>query len=216
MTFSDAAAPASPAVPTHPGPLDPDNPQALGYDLFAAGFATARASAAADAELAAAFAGQLRRETARFQAWVHDYRGSGAGGCSRGGPDPFIAADPLVLLAQARRALERRRRWRASPQGRLSAALAETEAAAEAVRLALVEARGAADREDGSAAGRCGVVSASVRRLQDCASRLLTEAGETAATAPQTERREAFWRFTRELCAPPSPADLSGAALREG
>jgi len=218
MTFSDAAASAAPAVPTTPGPLDPDNPQALGYDPFAPGFAAARAAAGAAPELAAAFASRLRRETARFEAWVHAYRHAGSGGCGRGGPDPFVPTDPGTLLAQARQALERRRRWRASPPGRLSAALAEAEAQAEAVRLALVEARAAADRQDGSAHPRCAAVAAGAGRLAACAARLMTEAAAAPDAAPPTppEQREAFWRFTHEMCAPPNPADFSGAALREG
>lgn len=103
--------------------------------------------AASDTELALAFRGQLRRETARFRAWAEAWRRRGGGGCGWSGPtNGFVSVAPGDLLARARAALEERRAWAASPVGRLAERLARAEAAAQSMIRVLAEARALLDR----------------------------------------------------------------------
>lgn len=140
MTPAGAAAPSADDRP-HPQ-LDPDNPAALGYDPASAPFAAARERAGADPEVAAAFRAELGRETARFQAWARARRRRGAGGCGWSGPcEPFTPEPPAALLERALAAVERRRAWAASRDGRLAERLERVEATAAALTQAVAEAR---------------------------------------------------------------------------
>lgn len=189
MTPSDPApglaAARVPAVPLTSNPFDPDDPTARGYDASAPAFQVALEASRADPDLELAFQGRLGGETARFRAWAEDYRRRGAGGRGWSGPPTgFTPVPAAVLLERAAALVERRRRWRETPHGRLTLALAQAEEDAEALQAALDEARAALDRDDGSALDRTEAASATAARLQASASRLRAAAAALPAGRP--------------------------------
>lgn len=206
------------AAPAGRDPFDSSNLQAQGFDASTAAFRTALAASRADPDLALAFQDRLAGETARFRAWADDHRRGGAGGCGWSGPpDPFEPQTPEAMLKRAAAVADRRRRWRATPGGRLAAALAQAEANAEAVQAALEEVRAAVDRDDGSAPDRTAQAAAAALRLQ--ASALGLQAAAREASGPlegPAERPEGLWRLTREICAPMARAARSPDRLHEG
>jgi len=166
------------AVNTEPH-LDPDNPAALGYAPASPELAAVRASAAADPEVAAALCAQLRRETARFRAWVERRRRRGAGGCgwSLTGSG-FTPTPPEALLEQARAVTARRRAWAGSRAGQLSARLGQAEATAAGLARSLAEMRALIARGGAVADG-------AVERSATVQSLIVERRAAASATSPR-------------------------------